>query len=1091
MLERVAVHHLESGGLRLLRGGRPRKRMLHSAFWVHGGGELDLAAAAASLFGGGGCCGEEGGSTETTPTLQQQLLQANSTWRRADSIHLDFLYPSGALSFLRYLGRAVPRREGSPMFSIGGGKREYSSSTQLPPSEVADPDHQPQERPLPITRAVPEPGLERPEDDNFAGLDEFMKSPQPGRYESAWYHYWNSKSATSKEAKTVRRHFISRYMLQSNHKQEWIRILSLLTLRSPKSWTNTDYESVVKCYIRLDHPERALEVLKNNVEGSLSSRNSGFEAFIRFYVLRERWDLVMEAWRILRGAENGIVRDRNHDRIMHLDTTALPCLRDPENFPKFVERIVRWADTIPVRKRRGHRAPPLDDELAETLMKSCLSYITRPEAPWMGVLWENTWYYIRRRPGWIITKSDWERTISYLAGTFQDEKSTYRYSRFRVHDPKNMSLDVMNKVLRCYARLEDLKGMQMVWDDILVFSDVGRPNRESYSILMAALARRGDSAGVHELLRRYTEEFIPETPQELSHIMQAHVERGELRDVVLWFERMLHEYGIKPDVISYNILINVHRKVGDVDGAARRVQEMLDRGLKPDTTTYNILLKMCASRGDVAGAENIFNLIKQSGLRLDPYAYEALASAYVAVKDMDKAEAILKQVAEQSFDISPTPIWNTVLSAHAAMGNDERVNQIFELMHQREVPFDYYTYGIVMHCLCLAGKMESAEQTLTYMKEAKFHINTDKYAILMVGYLRLGDFRMVWETFKRMLDDGLKADFKTLAVLLKSYAHAEVEEDSDMAGDMVHLKATEKTLDEITAEVRDLDLTSFDSVKSATPPWLFTPLINVYFHKSAWDRAINIFARFLRVSAKEEYGASPNLQMYKLMMRVYHAGGDVEGVRHMWEGLKATAVQLHKAIDLKLPNHRTILEVYRNEVCSALSILIRAMARTKDIGIIDEEVKSIQGFGYELDNVNWNDYVQAMVLAGDLAKAAEVCEKNLMSRWNDVRLYFFYQDPTMRGEEGKELPAVRPFIRTIEAVATELRALEELRKRGDPIAKTLLVDIYRNAPTTWEACDGLEDLEGRASKEMMFRLQKSGEEQMVGGDGRGGGGGYY
>jgi len=1061
--------------------------MLHSAFWVHGGGELDIAAAAASLFGGGGCCGEEGGSTETMPTLQQQLLQANATWKRADPIHLDFLYPSGALAFLRHLGRAVPRREGSPMFSVGSGKREYSSSTQLPASEVADPNHQTQEKALLITHAVPEPGLERPEDDHFANLDEFMKSPQPGRYESAWYHYWHTKPTNSKKVKMNRRHFIVQYMLQSNHKQEWIRILSLLIKRSQLSWTNVDYESAVKCYIRLDHPVRALEILQSNVKRTRSSRNSGFEAFIRFYVLRERWDLVMEAWRILRGAEDGIVQDRARDRMMHLDTTALPTLRDPENFPKFVEKVRRWADTIPERERLG-QAPPLDDELAETLMKGCLSYITRPEAPWMGVLWEDTWLYIRHRYGWMITKSDWERTISYLAGTFQDDKAVYRYSRFRVHKPKGMSLDVMNQVLRCYARLEDLRGMQILWGDILVFSDARRPNRESYSILMAALARRGDSGGVKELLRRYMEEFTLESPQELSHIMQAHIERGELRDVVFWFESMPREYGIKPDVVSYNTLINAYRRVGDVDGAARRVQEMLDCGLKPDTTTYNTLLKMCASRGDVAGAENIFNLIKQSGFQLDPYAYEALASAYVAVKDMDKAEAILKQVTELSSDISPTPIWNTVLSAHAAMGNDERVNQIFELMHQREVPFDYYTYGIVMHCLCLAGKMESAEQTLTYMKEAKFHINTDKYAILMVGYLRLGEFRMVWETFKRMLDDGLKADFKTLAVLLKSYAHAEVEEDSDVAGEMVHLAATEKTLDEITTEVRDLDLASFDSVKSATPPWLFTPLINVYFHKQAWDHAISIFARFLRVSEKEEYGASPNFQMYKSMMRVYHAGGDVEGVRHMWEGLKAFAVQLHKAIDLKQSNRRAVLDVYRNEVCSALSILIKAMAETKDIDTIDEEVKSIQGFGYELDNVNWNDYVQALVLAGKLTRAAEVCEKNLMSRWHDVRLYFFYQDPSMRGEEGKELPTVRPFIRTIEAIATELKSLEELRKRGDPTAKGLLVDIYRNAPTTWEACDGLEDLEGRASKEMMFRLQKSGEEQMVRG---GGGNGYY
>ena len=368
--------------------------------------------------------------------------------------------------------------------------------------------------------------------------------------------------------------------------------------------------------------------------------------------------------------------------------------------------------------------------------------------------------------------------------------------------------------------------------------------------------------------------------------------------------------------------------------------------------------------------------------------------------------------------------------------------------------------------------MDSAEETLQFIKDSNFHISSDKYAILMVGYTRLGDFRKVWETFQRMLNDGLKADFNTLAVLLKSYAHAEVDEFAYLEGEIVHLMSTEKILDEVTSEPVSLDLNSFDTAKTTTPPWLFTPLINVYFKRSAWDRAIDIFNRFLQISATEDHGSPPNLQMYKSMMQVYRAGGDMEGVRSMWQGLRATALRFHKSIDLRHAGRKAIMEPYRLDLCGALSIMIRAMADIKDIKAIETEIESLQNAGYVLDNVNWNDYVQALVLTGELMKAAMVCEKNLMKCWQELRLYFFYSDVTMRGGEGGVMPPVRPFVRTIEAIGTELKRLDARRKAGDDDAKALLVAVFRDAPTTWEACDGLEDMESRAGKEMMFRLQR-------------------
>ncbi|KAI5814259.1 hypothetical protein BZA77DRAFT_319410 [Pyronema omphalodes] len=1083
MLERVAVHRLESGGLRLLRNGRARKRMLHSGFWVHGAGELDLASAAASLFGGatGGECYDEDHPSTATNTTQRSSSQSNATSRRNDLIQLDFLYPSGALTFLRHFGRAIPRRDGSQVFPLGGVKRDYSSSTQtsgdrLEARKLEEPSKSkelPPLEPMPdLLPIVPEPNLKRPDGDPFNRIKEIRDSMENGHYESCWYHYWRMSVPTNPTNRLIWRHFLIRYLLHSRHKLETIRVMSLIRKIPQRQWTKVEYESLVRCYLRLDMPRRALEVLRDNVTCKKFSRDSGFEVFMRHCLLRKKYDLLEEAWKILRGLDEspGMQERPTGDRKMDLNTVAMPSMREPELFGQYFDACMEYAKSVPEKK---YTCFDLRDELAEELVKSCLRYITRTEAPWSGDYWEIAWLFIRKRKKWVAVKNDWERVIHYLAAHRQDVAATWRYKRYRIREPKAVPISLMNQVLKCFARMEDYDGMKMLWDDIYLISDAQKPSEESYSVLMAALARRGQVAEVRLLLQDFESQYGLSQPMHFSHIMQAHVERGEIRGALEWFDRM-KERGVKPDTIAYNIIINGFRRVGDVDAAAARVQDLLAEGLSPDRTTYNILLRICADRGDVTGAENLFDLIKKSGLEVDAYAYEAMVSVYCAIGDMQKAEAILDRIVGMQFEQSVSPIWNTVMSKYLEYGNQERVNQLMAAMHQHKIAFDYHTYGIVMHSLCLADKMDVAEETLTFMKESGFKISTDKYVILMVGYLSKGDYESVWSTFKRMIDSGLKADFKTLAVLLKSYAHAEKQEFEGVEGNEVFLSSTESILDGLSEQ--DLDIGSFDYHKSATPAWLFTPVINVYYHKSAWERAIAIFQRFLNISKNEEYGVGPNIQMYGSMMRVFLAGGDIEAAKQMWYGLKDASIYKHKAVDLKRSAQRKIVQVYENDIADCLSTIIRALVKIGDYETIDHEVQDIQQLGYTLDNVNWNDYVQAMVLAGRTLEAAVTCEKQLMSRWREVRLYFMYQDPLMRGEDLKELPSVRPFLRTIESLATELRSLQTARQAGNEKAKQLLIAIYRDAPTVWEACDGLEDLDERINKELYFRLQKGVDE---------------
>lgn len=1097
MLERVAAHCLESSGLRLLQGGRPQKRILHSALWVHGAGELEIGVAV-----GASCAGEGAAALPENPSAQQQ--PANTARRRPENAPLDFLYPSGALAFFWSLSRAVPRRQGAPAFVFRSRKRNYSTSTPISTSAAASPETtavststESNQDIEPAKEAEPPENSElqielpqlfekkitfkgqirlarmmipRPPGDKYRHLRHLFAYGVGGEYESMWYHFMRYRRPNRSTVWTV-----AEYLLMSSRRVEWFRAFTAVKRLLKEDWGAKEFEILVKAMLRLDNMNYAMFYLKESLLYLPDSRDSGFEYYMRHHIMLGDWDKVVEAYTLLRSRPLG-ESEGGGDRRWRLNNSAMTTLRDPASAARYITQVMKWAETIP-RLQEGEKTKnrSIEDDLAENLMKGCLNWITRPRVKDETNMFREVFEYIKGRKGWLLTTTLLERAVGFLAGNFRDAEAIELYFELRYHKPKRVSNVVMNKVLLCLSRLNDFAGMQVIFNDFYAFSEMRRPDKLSFSILMASVARRGDSSALNKLLQTYVKDTVMSTPQEVSHMMQVHAVRGELQDVVSWFNRMSDEFRLKPDVISYNILINAYSKDGDVDGAARRVQEMLSIGLKPDQTTYNIILHMCAMRGDVMGADNIFNLISTSGFEPDVYAYTGLACAYTHVKDMARADALLNSIVDMSFKISPTPVWNTVLSAHAAMGNTERVNEIFALMNDKGVPFDYNTYGIVMHSLCLAGKMEAAEDTLNYMKEAGFAVTADKYHILMVGYTRLKDFRAVWETFKRMLDDGIKADYNTLAVLLKSYAQAEVQEyEEHPGGNDVVLESTERILEEVTSEIHDLDLASFDPVKTATPPWLFTPLINVYYVKSAWERATNIFKRFLQVSTSETYGASPDLSMYKAMMRVYRGGGDLDGMRSMWEGLKLSAIRLHKKPDASTAadTQPEIFAHFQLELCEPLSIVIRALSDAQDLPALELEIESLQRCGYVLDNVNWNDYVQALALAGELVRAAEICERKLMQRWREVRTYFLFADVAERGGEGKVLPPIRPFVRTVETLATELRILDRRRRLGDEEAKATLIKIYRDSPTTWEACDGLENMEGRASKEMMFRLQR-------------------
>lgn len=1023
MLKRVALRL----GTCLLRG-QLNQRTLHSAFWVHGSGELDLSST--TLFGLGlGGSGSEGCGVEEDTGGRSQSRGRGAT---EGIVRLGFLYPTRALTFLRHLS-TPPRRDDHNFFQFGKAssrryKRQYTVAGKSSSSEVR----------FPAAEVVPEI------DCQFLSIAHLRSTGAHDMFDEAWYHYMQEKDLGDALSQKRRRAWVHSYFENSDRRLEKERTVVMLQRIPADRKQPDDFRDIVHALIDLEMFESAFLVLQDNVLNCHSSQFAGFEKFIGRCIMFN-WDMAVKAWELLEGCPT--------DHPNKLDTHMIAYM-----VPDFKERFLNM-----VGKMQGGTP---EERFVHELLRGALRALTRSTLPERESRDYEPFWKAMRSLDVKIQADDYECILFHLYRHHNFTQATDLYLEYRGFSGLKAKDTVLNAALRAFREQMDYRGMQMVFDDWFAFGS--QPDQQAYYIIMREMAKHGEAVVVKELMDQFFDRFLVENVRPLTHLMQAHIIRGELGEVVRVFEEIKGR-GLHPDTICYNILINAYSKALDVDGALQRLREMHSANLKPDAYTWTTLITLASERGDVENTERMFNEAREAGFEPNSMTYAALIAANVSAGDIEAAESVL-QMAEDSREEMPnatpmTQLWNNLLTGYAWSGDSGKLNQAYNRMRISRVPFDEYTYGILMHSLCLADKVEAAENILRALREEGFEPNEIHYATIMVGYMRRRNLAKVWDTFRDMGAQDISPYSTSLAILIQASAFVE-HSRWRVRGGSLFLESAEEILAQVVAKKEVLDLLSMDPVKAATPSWLFTPLISIYGREGLYQPALEPFEAFIKLSAEQRPGgAKSTIKMYTALMNAHLKAKNTPAVRLVWGLVKELAEMLSLPIvdDRQEP---TVVWPRRHLLCVPFTIFINAMSDVGDFQSIDIELHALQKAGYEFDNNIWNTYVQAFARTGELPRAFMVCEVKLMPGWPARKGYFFIQESELKGA----FPTSYPFIRTLESLATELRQLENLVREGNRVAAGTLRELERLSPKTYEACQNLVKKEERIAKEVAYRV---------------------
>ncbi|CAG8451057.1 6781_t:CDS:1 [Paraglomus brasilianum] len=200
---------------------------------------------------------------------------------------------------------------------------------------------------------------------------------------------------------------------------------------------------------------------------------------------------------------------------------------------------------------------------------------------------------------------------------------------------------------------------------------------------------------------------------------------------------------VKPNAVTYSLLINVHVKLRDLENAIRVLNSMQDEGVRPDTYTYsNIVNGLLSDRNLKVAFEVLENMIK-SEVKPNAGSFNAFITAAQEADDYELAESMYERM--KSLNVQP----------------------------------DRITFRLI---LWLAAQHKDDIVIKRYLKEMRVNYaineNAEIYQQIITGFCKAGKLRDAWRWYKKMRERELKPTHFILSVLASNFYSAELYEDA-------------------------------------------------------------------------------------------------------------------------------------------------------------------------------------------------------------------------------------------------------------------------------------------------------------------------
>ena len=976
MIER-AIGWLDFGGRAVLRGSKKQsrcRRHLHSAFWSHGAGNIDLPSWWMLFL-------QSSSSVRNSRQNRPHRTATAALSSGLQEIFLDFLYPAHTLALIRRLKRSTNAQRHAAQ-NIKQCSRSYTSIAAgfINGAKAFGTTTRSQNHDIPSTSSTE---VSPSGDAIRRRINEMLDlKDHSWIYDELWQSYQalleTSQSLSPQELiKTLR------CLGNSRRTVDIERAVALFDSIPTQQRRAIHYSYAVSAALSLKDLDTAVDIhceALARISGSV-----GTAAVLRYAVQHENWQVAVETWNVYW-----------NDKLHYYTRPDIWTEVNSLSMPDLIKKAISAVDfAISTAESSQHPNAVAARDFALELVRQTFSI-------------QNTNFNIHKH--WQLVQkaraldaSDMTTQTMALKQllSFESEEHGHRaldlYRALRKESTFLPSSELLSIVTSKLLAEQSDTGMVMIIEDWRVYHQKLPPK---IALEVAKVfANLGHLEPLQNLFQDFCSTYGKPTDKVWYHLLlSVHQRRADPEGVVRAFNDLRENFLFIPDVRSHNFVIGTFCRIGDDDGALDWTNKLLESKQMPNYQTYSMLMNLSAKRGDLEAVLDLYlrsqkNLVKPGMKMID-----SLVLAHIKDEKLAKAEQIVREALQMDLKGSRTFMWTILLNAYALRKDIGKVSGLHKEMQASGVESDSMTYAALMTSLTVAKMPQEAHKILNrIMPRTKIRRTSIHYAILMGGYLTTKNYGRVFKVYKQMLTSNLSPTMSTQNMLLRAAASVDMagqhpKQDPEIQTELVR---AQQTFEHIMSNLDPSELAVYEPRKFVGPNPLNEAFISTYYEyliflygkdgafghvAELYDRYISTFARFNSGDAK----ASPPIGLLSALMIAHIRADDHEEVERCWnlalsksEKLACRANAVTSEPGWVLPSRRLIMNV-------PLRYYITSLSKQGRIDDLISIIKQLNFSGFVLNGPNWNFYIEHLAQSpqpGHQLLAFEYCECELIPNW--------------------------------------------------------------------------------------------------------------
>ncbi|KAK3122899.1 hypothetical protein QOZ80_8AG0619970 [Eleusine coracana subsp. coracana] len=247
-------------------------------------------------------------------------------------------------------------------------------------------------------------------------------------------------------------------------------------------------------------------------------------------------------------------------------------------------------------------------------------------------------------------------------------------------------------ILKSLVEGDRYKEAESIFEDLLNERRASfKPDQKMFHMMIYMYKKAGYYTRARKLFAQMSERGIPLSTVTFNSLMSFETDYKEVSSIYDQMQRA----GLKPDVVSYSLLIKAYGKSRREEEALAVFEEMLDAGVRPSRKSYNILLDAFAISGMVEEANTVFKAMRRHRVEPDLCSYTTMVLAYVNASDMDGAEKFFRRIKDDGLKPNVV-VYGTLMKGYSKLNNVERVMRVYERMRIQGVEPNQTIYTTIM-----------------------------------------------------------------------------------------------------------------------------------------------------------------------------------------------------------------------------------------------------------------------------------------------------------------------------------------------------------------------------------------------------------